>query len=250
MRLNKSLFILFAFILVLAACNRPPDLPITPSIEFEDVDFEVLNPGDPLFETTVLTLSISIEDGDGDLGLSGNEDNYPYHSFAVIVDGEGRPIEYGENPDDPPFSCLDYAVEAGENTDLNFDGDLLDTILIDFNEDQYNIFVDFFRKVNGVFEEVEIRAQPPGSANSSTLCGQSFDGRFPCLSNDEDPCSYIIDTKRPIKGIVNYNMESALFLPIFRTDTMMIRVKVQDRALHKSNEVETPEFTLQGLQGN
>jgi len=45
-------------------------------------------------------------------------------------------------------------------------------------------------------------------------------------------------------------MESALFLPIFRTDTMMIRVKVQDRALHKSNEVGTPEFTLQELQGN
>lgn len=250
MRLNKSLFILFILILVLAACNRPPELPVTPTIEFEKVDFNVVNEGDPLFEATVLTLSINIEDGDGDLGLSGNEDNFPYHPFAVIVDDEGVPIEYGDDPNDPDFTCLDYAVEAGENTDLNFDGDLLDTILIDFNEDQYNIFVDFFRKVNGVFEEVDIRSQPPGSANSSTFCGQSFDGRFPCLSSDENPCSNIIGSNRPLKGTINYNMESALFLPIFRTDTMMIRVQIQDRALHKSNEVESPEFTLQELQGN
>jgi len=247
MRLNKSLFILFIASLALASCNRPPDLPIAPSISYENVDFKTINEGDPLFETNVLVLSINIEDGDGDLGLSGNEDGFPYHAFTVVVDNQGTPIEFGDDPNDPPFSCLDYAVESGENTDLNFDGDLSDTILIDFNEDQYNIFVDFFRKVNGVFVEVDIRAQPPGSANSSTLCGQSFDGRFPCLSNDQEPCNYIINNKRPIKGTINYNMESALFLPIFRTDTMMLKVMIQDRALNKSNEVETPEFTLFGL---
>ena len=250
MRFSKSFFLLLLVSFAFAACNRPPDLPVTPSISFEKVAFDIVNLGDPLFESNVLTLSINVEDGDGDLGLNGDEDGFPYHAFSVFVDNQGKPIEFGASPNDPPFSCIDYAVESGENTDLNFDGDLSDTLLIDFNLDQYNIFVDFFRKVNGIFEEVDIRAQPPGSANSSTSCGQSFDGRFPCLSTDENPCAYITETKRPIKGVINYDMESALFLPIFRTDTMMIKVMIQDRALHKSNEVETPEFTLQSLQGN
>ena len=206
------------------------------------------NEGDPLNESTALTISINVEDGDGDLGLDGDENGFPYHPFAIRVDGNGRPIEYGDDPNDPPFTCLDYAVEDFENTDLNGDLDKSDTLLIDFNENQYNIFVSFFRKVNGTFEEVDIRAQPPGSANASTLCGLTFDGRFPCLSSEDDPCNFVRNNARPITGVINYDMESSLFLPVFRTDTLMLKVQIQDRALNRSNTIETPEFTLQGIK--
>lgn len=242
--------LLFTSLLVLLTaigCVRPPDLPETPSISYNNVEFDILNEGDPLFEETVLRLSINISDGDGDLGLDGSEDFGPYRPFSLVLDN-GQFVEFGQRPGDPPFTCLDYAIEDGENTDLNGDVDLLDTLLINFNQNQFNIEVDFFVKQGGQFQEVELRAQPPGSPNETTLCGISFDGRFPCLSSDDNPCSFIQQNSRPIEGVVTYDMSSGLFLPIFRTDTMKLAFKIRDRALNESNVAETPEFTLQSIR--
>lgn len=233
---------------LLIGCVRPPDLPDTPKISFEKVEFEILNEGDPLFEENVLRLSFNIEDGNGDLGLDGNENFPPYNPFFVKLDENGNFIHFGDRPNDPSFTCLDYAVEDRENTDLNGDGDLLDTLLIDFNQNQFNIEVSFFVKKQGQFQEVEMRALPPGSPNENTLCGLSFDGRFPCLSSDDNPCSFIKENERPIEGIITYDMNSGLFLPIFRTDTIKLSFKVRDRALNESNLAESSEFTLQSIK--
>ncbi len=249
MRLAKSLLSIIAISVLLLACNRPPDLSVVPAIAWEGVEFRVENPGDPLQERTVLRVSIQIEDGDGDLGLSADDDGFIYAPYHVVFNNDGEPVQFGERPEDPPFfTCLDYVDESRENIDLNNDQDLNDTIRIEFNDDQYNFLIDFFRKRNGVFEEVDIRAQPPGSANVTTLCNTSFDGRFPCLSSNENPCEYIEGADRPIRGVLNYDIESFLFLPIFRTDTLMVRIHVKDRALNESNVIESPEFTLQGVQ--
>lgn len=251
MRFQKKTLSIALFLVLFAVaigCIRPPDLPDTPEISYNNVAFEIINEGDPLFEETVLRLSFNVADGNGDLGLDGGENFPPYNPFNLVVDDAGQFVEFGQRPGDPDFTCLDYAVEDGENTDLNGDGDLLDTLLIDFNMNQFNIEVDFFVKRFGQYQEVDLRAQPPGSANANTLCGISFDGRFPCLSSDDNPCDFIRGNNRPIEGIITYDMNSGLFLPIFRTDTMKLRFKIRDRALNESNEVETPEFTLQGIQ--
>lgn len=244
----------FGFLLAIVAvfvtvysCNRPPDLPDTPSISFENIEFEIKNEGDPLFEENVLRLSFNVEDGNGDLGLDGNETDSRYDPYRLILDN-GEFVEFGQRPGDPPFTCLDYVIEDRENLDLNDDGDFLDTLLIDFNENQFNIEVDFFVKRNGTFEEVDIRAQPRGSSNETTLCGVSFDGRFPCLSSEDDPCDFIQSNDRPIEGVITYEMNSGIFLPIFRTDTMKLEFKIRDRALNESNLAETTEFTLQSVR--
>lgn len=234
-------------LLVFQGCNRPPELPVIPEVSFNDIAFEIRNAGDPLFEENILKLSINVKDGDGDLGLDGSEDTGPYAPY-YLVEENGLPVEFGERPNDPPFSCLDYVIEDRENLDLNGDQDLEDTLLIDFNPNQYNIEVDFYVKRNGVFEEVDLRRQPPNSANANTACGISFDGRFPCLSSEENPCSVVRNTDRPIEGVITYEMNSGLFLPIFRTDTMKLEFLVRDRALHQSNISETPEFTLQSIR--
>jgi len=241
-------FTALAILVMSFACIRPPDLPDTPEISYNNVEFEILNAGDPLFEETILRLSFNVSDGNGDLGLDGREDFPPYNPFNLVLDQDGNFIEFGQRPGDPSFTCFDYAIEDFENTDLNGDGDLLDTLLIDFNTNQYNIEVDFFVKRFGTFEELELRAQPPGSPNANTLCGISFDGRFPCLSSDDNPCGFIEGNDRPIEGIVTYDMNSGLFLPIFRTDTIKLSFKIRDRALNESNVAETPEFTLQEIQ--
>lgn len=249
MRLSFSKSLVFAFVLSMAilACNRPPDLPVTPEVSFSDVVFEVRNAGDPLFEENILRLSINVRDGDGDLGLSGDEDSGPYAPYYLVIEG-GTPVEFGQRPNDPPFTCLDYIVEDQENLDVNRDGDLLDTLLIDFNENQFNIEVDFFVKKNGSFEEVDLRAQPRGSANENTYCGLSFDGRFPCLSSEDNPCAIVRNSNRPIEGVISYDMKSGLFLPLFRTDTIKLQFRIRDRALHTSNVGESPEFTLQNIR--
>ena len=240
-------FSVIALLAIVLGCIRPPDLPDVPEISYNKVEFEILNAGDPLFEETVLRLSFNVSDGNGDLGLDGSEDFPPYNSFDLVLEN-GDFIEFGQRPGDPSFTCLDYAVEDRENTDLNGYGDLLDTLLIDFNMNQFNIEVDFFVKRFGQFQEIDLRAQPPGSANANTFCGISFDGRFPCLSSDDNPCGFIQGNNRPIEGIVTYDMNSGLFLPIFRTDTIKLSFKIKDRALNESNVAETPEFTLQSIQ--
>lgn len=248
LRFSKTIFLLtiLAFGLNLS-CNRPPELPLEPEVSFADVVFEVKNAGDPLFEENILKLSLNVKDGDGDLGLDGNENFGPYAPYTLVEEG-GIPVEFGQRPNDPPFSCLDYVIEDRENTNLNGDDDLLDTLLINFNEAQFNIEVDFFVKRNGAFEEVDLRRQPRGSANENTACGLSFDGRFPCLSSEENPCSVVRNTERPIEGIITYAMNSGLFLPLFRTDTMKLEFLIRDRALNTSNVAETPEFTLQSIR--
>ncbi len=253
MRIRFSPFVFsISAILILAitACNRPPDLPLEPSISFENVEFEILNQGDPLFEQNELRLTFNVSDGDGDLGLDGNEgsDNQgPYRNYFLVRDGN-RFVEFGDRPTDPPFTCLDYVIEDRENQDINNDGDFADTLRIEFNPAQYNIEVDFLVKDNGHFNEIDMRAQPLFSANQQTLCGITFDGRFPCLSTQDNPCDFISGNDRPIEGTVTYAMNSALFLPVFRTDTIKLQFKIRDRALNESNIAETPEFTLQGIQ--
>jgi len=249
---SKRLLAIAAVLVCISSCNKPPDLPDTPTISFEDLAFELRNEGDPLFEETVLSLSFNVEDGNGDLGLDGTDGStigsLQYQPFTLVPNGNGDFVAFGDRPTDPSFTCLDYVIEDRENLDLNGDGDLADTLLINFNQNQFNIEVDFFVKRNGSFEELDLRAQPLGSSNESTFCGISFDGRFPCLSSEDNPCDFIRDNDRPIEGVITYEMNSGLFLPIFRTDTIMLEFKIRDRALNESNIAQSPEFTLQSVR--
>ena len=249
---SKRLLAIAALLVCISSCNKPPDLPDTPTISFEDLAFELRNEGDPLFEETVLSLSFNVEDGNGDLGLDGTDGStigsLQYQPFTLVPNGNGDFVAFGDRPTDPSFTCLDYVIEDRENLDLNGDGDLADTLLINFNQNQFNIEVDFFVKRNGSFEELDLRAQPLGSSNESTFCGISFDGRFPCLSSEDNPCDFIRDNDRPIEGVITYEMNSGLFLPIFRTDTIVLEFKIRDRALNESNIAQSPEFTLQSVR--
>jgi hypothetical protein len=247
----KSYFSI-ALVWVAVSCTRPPELPIEPIISFQKIEFdevvEVIGQTGIEIRTGLLSLSFNISDGDGDIGFDGGETG---PDFDFIRDNSGKIVQFGQRPQDPPFTCVDYLLESLEGAngiDYNEDGDATDTLRIVLNEDRFNFFIDFFVKKNGTYEELDFR-RIPESANGQTLCGEvPFDSRIPCLSTEANPCRDLTQNPGPIEGVIKYEMQSGLFMPVFRLDTIKVVFQMQDRALHKSNVIESPDFTLASIR--
>jgi hypothetical protein len=105
-----------------------------------------------------------------------------------------------------------------------------DSLYAVLNPDHYNIEVDFFVKEGSTFVEFDWRKE---------FC-TTFDGRFPILSDNENA----------LDGTLKYNMESRGFKILFGDKTLKLRIEIKDRALNRSNVIETGEFTLAGIRTN
>jgi hypothetical protein len=206
-------------VLGLMACNRAPELPVIPVIDFQDVIFREVDGPDSLI------VSIYFEDGDGDLGLTSFDITDPFHPFDVVLDANGDTITIGSRPDLPPYNPVDYIIVRDQ------DGNAIDTVLVELNENHYNFFVRFFTKKNGQYTEFNWRDPP---------YFQTFDGRFPLLNRDISDGQL---RERPLEGELRYGMTSSGWLFLFR-DTLKLSVQIQDRSLNRSNVVESPDFTL------
>jgi hypothetical protein len=154
----------------------------------------------------------------------------------------------------PPYSCVDYEyrefiIHSSDTAVLdklskrvdtlkNESGTfymIRDTLYLRSNPDHYNIEVDFLVKEDPNnpdpdkrFTEYDWRKE---------RCS-TFDGRFPFLS----------ETNSALDGSLKYTMESRGFKILFGGKTMKLRIQIKDRALHRSNVIETPEFTLEGIR--
>ncbi len=91
----------------------------------------------------------------------------------------------------------------------------------------YNLIIKYFEKQDGIFKEVPLLAWNPDSARYDTL---TFNTRFPKLLPEI--------FEKPIKGVFN----DTLFImnPLSTYDTIKFTAYIYDRALHKSNTIETP----------
>lgn len=118
------------------------------------------------------------------------------------TDGDGD-LGLDDQDTDPPF---------------NFGGDYY-----------YNLIIKYFEKQNGVFVEVPLLSWNPDSLYYDTL---TFNGRFPVLTPRTGNLS--------IKG----TFQDTLFIynPLSDFDTIKFSAYIYDRALHKSNEIETGEI--------
>ena len=234
MRILKLSHILFSVAIAsLASCYSPPDFDNSPSISFSDISFVI---GD---QRDTLKLSFNFQDGDGDLGLAGDEVLDPYNLFFFLVDENGAFIHPRDNfPGAPSFSfpntCTDWIV----NPVNPITGELFeeDTFLIAQNPNHYNIDVDWYVKRNGGFELFDWRL----IFAEQEQCSNDYYGRFPILGD--------VSTDRPIEGTLTYKMEGTGFLFLLRNDTIKLGFRIRDRALNESNYVETPEFMLLNIQ--
>jgi hypothetical protein len=98
----------------------------------------------------------------------------------------------------------------------------------------YNLFVKYFEKQNGVFKEIFLIT--PNYINDSTIVYDTatFNGRIPILT----PAG----KNKAISG----EIEDTLFVnnPLSSFDTIMFEVYIQDRELNKSNTIQTPPIVV------
>jgi hypothetical protein len=221
------------------ACFSPPNYPIAPQINYNSLYYGKST--NPLKQDSIV-LSINFKDGDGDLGL---DDSYItdttfalqfYYQFSngSIVNYKAKRLNPNLNLPDfvTPYNCTNWEVRKDSKKLVT------DTVYTKFNPNYYNIFVDFYSKNNdGSFTKFD-----PASYFIYPNCSvQGFNGRFPVLAKDPGK-------KSPLDGVINYSMLSFNFDDLFSIHTLKLQITIQDRALHKSNTIETPEFTLLSIR--
>lgn len=135
----------------------------------------------------------------------------------------------------PPCVVRDTLLDQNGST---FFQTKLDTFYIAKNEQNRNIFVDFFRKRSGEYEFIDWTR-----AFSENGCGPDFNARFPVF--DEK----ILQNENPIEGTIRYSMQSEGFRLLLRNDTFKIQVRILDGSFNSSNTVESPDLTLQQIGG-
>ncbi len=93
----------------------------------------------------------------------------------------------------------------------------------------YNMIIKYYEKQNGVFKEVPLLAWNPDSLRYDTL---TFNVRIPNITPKTG--------NKNIKGVIQDTM--FIYNPLSDFDTIKFSVYIYDRALHKSNEITTPEI--------
>ena len=99
------------------------------------------------------------------------------------------------------------------------------------SEYYYNFIVKYYEKQNGKFVEVPLLSWNPDEQKYDTV---TFNSRFPWLTPRKG--------NKAIKGIIN----DTIYVnnPLSDFDTVKFKVSIFDRALHRSNEIETPEIVV------
>lgn len=213
-----------------------------PSISFDNVYFKE---GDNQLTSDTLFVSVNFKDGDGDLGLNDNFVAPPYNDIWYFLKQDQTLLTYSDRNTQPydtllppyefPYTCYNYSIEELE-------GDEIDTFYVEQNLDHYNIYVDFYVRKNGQYTYYDWQTAFPPE------CGESYYGRFPVLNRDSNNnTSY---DERPLEGKLTYEMVGARIKSIFKNDTIKLEVQIQDRALNKSNTVESFEFVLKDITIN
>ncbi|MFC3881597.1 hypothetical protein ACFOSV_15490 [Algoriphagus namhaensis] len=220
MRLKNYSGIIFLAAMAFGCINPPDNFPTVPDITYESLEYVPTNGQDSLI------FGLDFRDAEGDLGLSSTDINPPYNAVTYKRDLAGNLITYANRPiEAPDYNPIDWVIDPIINNQT-----VKDTIWVEQNPNQFNIFVQFFIKRNGTFTEFKWQ-DPPFFT--------TFNGRFPRVLNSQEG--------QAVEGNIKYAMLSSGWESIFRNDTIRIDVSIQDRELNRSNVVSSPEVTLRQI---
>jgi hypothetical protein len=249
MKLIKNLSWAILLVWCVDACLSPPDYPIVPQISIvnEEISF-----GKNQFGLDSLEIAINFTDGDGDLGLDDTfkDPKYDQQYFYFITSSgqiqfstlDQSNVNYKFKRLNPKYNLPDFVTPYNcSSWELKKKNDItIDTIYTELNPNFYNVFVDYFVKNDDGKSFTKFNID---SVFIFPRCGdRSLNGaRMPNLSKDPGKSS-------PLDGKIRFWIKSLGFEPSFGSKTLKLRVSIQDRALHKSNEVDSKEFTLLSIR--
>ena len=233
--------------LIFLSCSDDNNISTIPSISYEKLEFKK---SENSFNQDSLILTINFIDGNGDLGLSNDENNYPYHPYNAIIDQDFNWVTLGSTNVTPPlyiyepngvyylynnednrpsFNCENYIIDTVSSTSK------LDTFYIQKNENNKNIFIEFYKKEDNEFKLIDWKR----IFDEEYGCGIDFNSRFPPLN--------ISNSSQLLSGKLRYGMVSYGFEMILKNDIFKLRIYIKDRELNTSNIIETPEVTLEEI---
>lgn len=233
---------------LMGACFTEPDYPAQPVISLKALAFVQSASG-----SDTLTIELDFTDGDGDMGIEGNENDTLFNErfyfyqptgktdFRKVSNRNrnGRYLRYRDKFSDlrydtlpffvRPFNCTNYEVLFTNTTPRV----PVDTIYTQANPNYNNFFIDFYIKNGNTFTRYDFNnvfTYPSCELNG-------FNGRIPVLARD-------LSRPGPLRGVIKYAMQSPAFRLIFAGSTLKLVIYVQDRSFRRSNVIETGEFTL------
>ncbi len=213
-------------ILSLASCQERPTFPETPTIGLNEYYFKLIQN----LSLDSLVIKLQFEDGDGNLGLYSDETDPPYHLMDVQIDPvTGDTLRFGDPNTPEDYNCVDYEIIRKESSA----GDSLvvtaDTIYVIRNPDHFNFFLTFLiENDDGSYREFN----PALERN----CAPPYHGRFFILNTAGDI--------RPLTGELQYSLVSGFRLLFRNEKSIKLRIQIQDRALNKSNIIETEPIKI------
>lgn len=260
------------------SCSAPEEFPTTPRIELNNIVFRDIEDA-----PDSLVIYLDFEDGDGDLGLNRDENDYPYHDFDFVLDSNGKIVTLGATDvvpplrqftflsDDkrrefnvstpeisatdnrPPFSCDDYDfLYINETRDVFIPNgtDLTNIDLTGFSLDTLYVIKNENR--NNIFVEfLKLRGSDSNGEDTYEVIDwtRAFDvnGCGPDF-NARFPIFDVQSLNSSLEGTIKYAMTSSGFNVLIRTDVFKLRIKIKDRKGHDSNIIETRNLTLQDIR--
>ncbi|MGB3776748.1 MAG: hypothetical protein WA960_00210 [Tunicatimonas sp.] len=220
----RSLIFLIGATLMLTACLEAPKFGDPPRLTGIEVYFKEVER-----QPDSLVVRVDFEDGDGDLGVSGRENDADDYIPIPNPDDGGFWFYNGDNPDSrlPEYNCRLF---TDIDLDLTDGVPEFDTIRADYNEAYYNYSITLYTKENGQYKEFDFLIE---------RCSAPLGGRFPPLRDD-----FSVD--RPLKGTIQWGSVDFYKL-LFRNDTLRLDVTIRDRAGNVSNVITKENFTLEGI---
>jgi hypothetical protein len=82
----------FTFLALLTGCFSPPEFSNVPDIKYYDIIFKE---GASVSDPDSLILSLTFQDGDGDLGLGAEETDPPFHSTDYLIENNSDTLSLG-----------------------------------------------------------------------------------------------------------------------------------------------------------
>jgi len=276
MRLVKGVVFIFLAI-VLGSCFNPPEFPLRPEIEFESLAFKKVG---GFADPDSLILTISFNDGDGDLGLDPENPQYssfPFHpiNYYLAKDGDTTKISTEKRDPNlpplikidagqsgklvtvrtrndpqysylPPYSCSDYNFDSvyvsAENKSI-FDKtyNIVDSLKSNQFPTVYILLDTFYYEFNPNHYNITVDFEIKNANGTYT---PFYWRKELCETFDGRFPVLSEDNNVPLDGTLRYAMKSTGFIPLFGGKTLRLKVHIKDRALRYSNTVYTNDIMI------